>query len=67
MRLPKKLRKAAIRAHADGVDPTAFIEQHHAAILAAADGSCGAYRSIRCEIMRVVVNGPETSEKGAKP
>lgn len=60
MRLPKKLRKAATRAHRDGVDATEFVGSHDAAIHAAAGGSCEKYRAIRCDVVRLVVSGPET-------
>ncbi len=66
MKLPKKLRKAAIRAHHDGTDATEFVGKHHAAIQKAARGSCEAYRVIRCELMRLLVSGPDAITEGAR-
>jgi len=59
LKLPKKLRRAAIRAHEAGQDATAFVQQHSAAIQQAAKGSCNRYREVRCEVMRIVTSGPD--------
>jgi len=66
MKIPKRLRRAATRAHADGVAGTEFVAAHADAIHAAADGSLARYRAIRLTIMRLVETGPETREKVAR-
>ena len=59
MKLPRKLQRAAIKAHADGVAGTEFVTAHVDAIHTAAKGSCKRYRQIRLGIMRLVINGEE--------
>jgi len=70
MRLPKRLRKKAIRVHGDAARPdrfdsdlaTRFVEQHHDAIRAASEGDCRRYRAARCELMRLIVSGADEKE-----
>ncbi len=57
--IPKRLRRAALRAHQKGLDATAFVGKQHNAIQKAAEGSMKAYRALRCEIVQLVINGEE--------